>query len=150
MRMFKDIFKHKILKEDKPIEVIGLNKRVQASYVWNLLRESNKNILVVTNSLYEANLLYKSLLYYDENKVLFFPADDFLVSEALAVSPDLMSKRIETLNELVYSSSNKIVITNFLGYLRYLPTKELWKNLQISLTKGMHISREELLTKLNI
>ena len=37
--MFEDIFKHKILNQNEPVKVIGINKGVQASYVWNLFGE---------------------------------------------------------------------------------------------------------------
>ena len=148
--MFKNIFKHKIITEEKNVEVIGLNKKVQASYVWNLFNVSNKNILVVANSLYEANSIYKSLCFYNESDVLFFPMDDFLVSEALAVSPDLMAKRIEALNELTNNDNPKIVVTNLLGYLRFLPTRNLWKTMKITLKKESIISRLDLINKLNM
>lgn len=148
--MFKKIFKHKILQSDDCVDVIGLNKGVQASYVWNLFRVSNKSLIVVTNTLFEANSLYKLLSFYTTESVLFFPMDDFLVSEALAISPDLMSKRIETLNELATKNNKNIIITNLLGYLRFLPSKELWKKLQIFLSRTQTIERDELVNRLNM
>lgn len=147
--MLEDIFEFKILNSDKPVSVVGLNKQVQASYVWNLFRASNKSILLVANSLYEANTLYKSLSNISEN-VLLFPMDDFLVSEALAISPDLMSKRIETLNELVFDDKKYVVITNLMGFLRFLPSKTLWKSLNIELIIGQEIKREELIKTLSM
>ena len=148
--MFKKIFKHKILQTNESVEVIGLNKGVQASYVWNLFRVSNKSLIVVTNTLFEANSLYKLLSFYTTESVLFFPMDDFLVSEALAISPDLMSKRIETLNELATKNNKNIIITNLLGYLRFLPSKELSKKLQIFLSRTQTIERDELVNRLNM
>ena len=148
--MFKDIFKHKILQSDEIVNVIGLNKQVQASYVWNLFCVQNNSLLIVTNTLYEANSLYKSLYFYSENDVYLFPMDDFLVSEALAISPDLMAKRIEVINELTNSNNKKIIITNLTGYLRYLPTKKLWGNLSISINKNDTFSRDDLIKKLNM
>lgn len=147
--MLEDIFEFKILNSDKPVSVVGLNKQVQASYVWNLFRASNKSILLVANSLYEANTLYKSLSNISEN-VLLFPMDDFLVSEALAISPDLMSKRLETLNELVFGDKKYVVITNLMGFLRFLPSKTLWKSLNIELSIGQEIKREELIKTLSM
>lgn len=146
--MFDNIFKHEKLKPGEKLNVIGLNKNVQASYVWNLFSGSNSSILVVTNTLYDANNLFKSFYFYDKDKVLFFPMDDFLVSEALAVSPDLMSKRIETLNELLDDGKKRIVITNLMGYLRFLPDANLWKKLKLNLTKGDSIKRDDLIKKL--
>lgn len=148
--MFNNIFKCNILKENKPVDVLGLNKKVQAAYVWNLFSVSKKNILVVTNTLYEANSLYKSIAITNQDDVLLFPMDDFLVSEMVSSSPDLMAKRIETLNELVFSNSKKIVITNLMGYLRFLPCVDLWKKLNITLKVDDTFSREELIKKLNM
>lgn len=148
--MFNNIFECNILKENKPVDVLGLNKKVQAAYVWNLFSVSKKNILVVTNTLYEANSLYKSIAITNQDDVLLFPMDDFLVSEMVSSSPDLMAKRIETLNELVFSNSKKIVITNLMGYLRFLPCVDLWKKLNITLKVDDTFSREELIKKLNM
>ena len=150
MVLLDNIFKNKILSVDKPVNVIGLNNNVQAAYVWNLFSVSNESILIVTNTLYEANTLYKSLSIYDENSILLFPMDDFLVSEAIAISPDLMSKRIETLNSLCNEKNKKIVITNLMGYLRYLPNKNLWKRSNLSLKKSMVIKREDIIRKLDM
>lgn len=148
--MFSNTFENKILNSNEPIDVIGLKKEVQASYVWNLFRASNNNLLVVTNTLYRANSLYKSLSLYEPVKTLLFPMDDFIVSEALATSPDLMAKRIETLNELAFSDNNKIIITNLMGYLRFLPNNDLWKNLNITLKINEVVKRDDLIDKLNM
>ncbi len=144
--MFNEIFKSK-LNLDRKTSIVGLNKKVQATYVWNFFSVYNLSLLIVTNTLYEANSLYKELLFYSEKDVLLFPMDDFLVSEAIAISPDLMVKRIETLNSLI-NDSPKIIITNLMGYLRFLPSKDLWKSLAINLKKE-EVSRDQLLTKLN-
>lgn len=49
--------------------------------------------------------------------------DDFLTSEAIAISPDLKINRLETLNKINFAEGPIIVITNLTGYLRYLPSK---------------------------
>lgn len=146
--MFNDLFTRKKYNLKNIVNVIGLSKPVQAPYVWNLFDVYKKNILVVTNTIYDANNLYKSLQLYDDKNVLLFPMDDFLVSEAIAVSPDLMAKRIETLNELSAGKEKRIIITNLMGYLRFLPSPQLWNDLKITIKKGQQINRDELLAKL--
>ena len=84
--------------------IIGLNTELRAIFLYNAFQEQNNSILVVTNSLYEANQLYQSIMNYT-NEVLLFPMDDFLTSEALAISPELKAIRLETLIEL--SKNNK-------------------------------------------
>lgn len=150
VNLFDNVFKHKNFSLDKRLKVIGINKNVQSAYVWSLFCGTNKNLLIVTNTLFDANNLYKSLSFYNSDKVLLFPMDDFIVSEALAISPDLMSKRIETLNELSEKNDNHIVITNIMGYLRFLPSIDLWKKLKTNVLKGENISKKELIDKLTM
>lgn len=146
--MLYNAFNFKIADNDK-VDVIGLNNKVQAEYVWNLFGVLKKDILIVTNTIYEANLLYKSLSY-SHNNVYLYPMDDFLVSESLASSPDLKAIRIDTLNSLTNNyDDKKILITNLTGYLRFLPTKEIWRESIIKIKKNSEYKREELLDKLN-
>ena len=128
------------------IGITGLTNELISFCVEKAYKDTNRNILVVTNSLYEANIIYSSLSKKVNNTFLF-PMDDFLTSEALAVSPDLLSIRLNTLNELS-SNNNNIVITNLMGLLRYLPTKEKWKNSKLLLKKGLNINKDELERKL--
>jgi len=111
----------------------------------NSLKETN--ILVVTNTLYEANKIYDSLINYNTN-VLFFPTDDFISEEALAASPELTITRIETINKSIISSDKKIIITDLMGLLRYLPTKENWKRNIKTLKVGDSISKDSLVKEL--
>ena len=115
--MFENLF---VKSNNK--DIVGLNDELKCIYVWNLLKSNS--ILFVVDSLYEATNYYQALQNYTD-KVLFFPMDDLLTSEALAISPELKTTRIETLRELE-KKENKIVVTNLMGYLRYLPKKEVF------------------------
>lgn len=148
-KMLKNIFKNKFIYDNNPVTVSGLCKGVQATYVWNLFNVTKDNLLIVTNTLYEANNLYKSLSFYGINNILLFPMDDFIVSEVLAISPDLMAKRIETLNELTFTKEKKIVITNLMGYLRFLPSKSLWEASYVTLNENDIVNRDLLIKKLS-
>lgn len=128
------------------ISITGLTNEL-ASFAFNdIYKKSKKSILIVTNSLYESNIIYSSLSKYNSNTYLF-PMDDFLTSEALAISPDLLSIRLNTLNSLC-DNKQSIVVTNLMGLLRYLPTKESWKNNYIKIKKGEDVDSEELFRKL--
>ena len=128
------------------ISITGLTNEL-ASFAFNdIYKKSKKSILIVTNSLYESNIIYSSLSKYNSNTYLF-PMDDFLTSEALAISPDLLSIRLNTLNSLC-EEKQSIVVTNLMGLLRYLPTKDAWKNNYIKLKKGEDVDSEELFRKL--
>ncbi len=118
--------------EDNNIVLSGINNELFSIYAKNTLNKANKNIIILTSSLYEANMLYLSLQSYTDN-VFLFPMDDFITSEAIAISPDLMISRLETINEIIKQKNNKIIITNLMGYLRYLPTNNLYKEKIIKL-----------------
>lgn len=105
-----------------------------------------KNTLIVVDNLYEANKLYNLFLAVCDN-VYLFPMDDFLTSEALAISPDLMIKRLETINSVI-NNENSIVITNLMGYLRFLPLKDNYYNSIINLNVGDTIDPSSLSKKL--
>ena len=115
----------RLFPEDDSKIILGLNDELKSVYIYNRFIQSNTSIVVVTNTLYEANNFYKSLLNYTES-VLFFPMDDFLTSEALAISPELEITRLETINKS-FDSDKKIIVTNLMGYLRFLPTKEIYQ-----------------------
>ena len=126
--------------------IVGLNSELKAMYCYELLKKKNKGFLVVTNSLYEANTLYQYINNYTE-KVLLFPMDNFLTSEVLASSPELKIKRIETLIELS-KNNNYIVITNLMGYLKYLPDKDRFLNDILDLKAGMTFNFNKLVESL--
>jgi len=125
MNIFDSIFKN--IKNSDMIN--GLSSELKGLYTYQYFKKYNKPVIYLTSTIYEANKMYQCLLNYT-NDVLFFPMDDFLTSVALAVSPEFKMKRLETLNELV-SNSNKIVVTNLMGYLRYLPPVSEYKDRSI-------------------
>ena len=130
MKIFDNFFE-KIY--DKDIALTGMTEELFGIYV-NKLYDNKKNILIVTSNLVESNSLYRSISNYTDN-VYLFPMDDFLTSEAMAISPDLMVTRLETM-EAISKGSPSIVITNLMGYLRYLPTKKrIFKRLFIIKSK---------------
>ncbi len=134
-----DIFND--FKYDNNIIIQGLTKELNTFYVQNLYNNTQKNILIVTSTLFEANQIFKNLKTYLDN-VYLFPMDDFLTSVALAVSPEFKVKRLETLDKIKENKS--IVITNLTGYLRYLPDINIKDKLNLEITKSTKINREKL------
>jgi transcription-repair coupling factor (mfd) len=121
--------------------ITGLTDELKALFITK--QSKKRNVLVLINSLYEANNLYKKISNYNDNTYLF-PMDDFLTSEALAISPELKYQRLETLNSLIYNKEKSIVVTNLMGYLRFLPSKKLFKENKLILKKENDINIEVL------
>lgn len=145
MKLFDKFIKFDIKKD---MGITGVTDDFFAVGINNLYEEKNENILLVVNSLYEATNLFNSFSFITD-KVLLFPMDDFLTSEAISISPDLKMTRLETINKLL-SDDKYIVITNIMGYLRYLPTKNTYLDSFIEISVSDSIDMTKFIEKLNI
>ena len=139
-------FLDKLFKISDEEEIIGLTSQLKSLYIYNRFKKENKSILLVTSNLHEAGKIYSALTHHT-NKVWFFPMDDFLTSEAIAISPEFKATRLETLNNII-KEEKVIIITNLMGYLRYLPSKEIYKNNYLKLEKNKEYKIEDLVKKL--
>ncbi len=138
-------FLDNIFKKDAH-EIVGLNNELKSIYIYNKFKTKNKSILLVTSNLHEAEQLYSSLTHHTD-KVWLFPMDDFITSVAVATSPELKVTRLETLNNII-NEDKVIVITNLMGYLRYLPSKDLFKESHITLKKKEVYNIDNIVEKL--
>lgn len=136
-------FLSKYFKYENGLTIAGLTKELNVFFVLELFKKENRNVLILANTLYEANMYYDSLRTYTDD-VCLFPMDDFLTSVAVAISPDLKIKRLETL-DTIRSGKKSIVVTNLMGYLRYLPNKNDSSNLEFNLSLGNNIKRDDIL-----
>ena len=127
-------------------EINGLTDELKMIYLYQIYKTKNRNILLITNSLFEANQCYQSLNKYTE-QVYLFPMDDFLTSEALAISPELKVTRLETINQTM-NQKPIIIITNLMGALRFLPPKKIFQETKITLQKNTQIDIHQLTEKL--
>lgn len=134
--MFNNILK---LTDNK--EILGLNNELKGLYIYKYYKEKNENIVLVAYSLYEANILYQAILNYT-SEVFLFPMDDFLTSEALATSPELKTVRLETLYK-IYSLKHAIIVTNLMGYKRFLPSLDIYEKsiINIKLNQELPITK---------
>ena len=141
MSIFSNLFPIEYKKN-----LYGMTREAKSIYLYNYFLNNKGSLLIVTDTLYESNKLYQSLIKYTTD-VVFFPMDDFLTSEALAISPELKTTRLETLNTLILDSK-KIVITNLMGYLRFLPNKKLYRDSIIYINNGDELNLNKLSEKL--
>ena len=137
MKFLEDLFVYK-----NNTEVLGLTQELNSFYVLNYFNNNVDNILIVADTLYEANKCFAAISTYTDNCFLF-PMDDFIISKALATSPEFKINRLETLNKI--KQGKCIVITNLMGLLHFLPSKEDFKQLSMIVKKGQTIKRDELI-----
>lgn len=137
MEFLESIFKNITNKR-----VTGLTDELRTLYINFIFKTINKNIIVLTSSLYQATKFYNLLQTYTSD-VCLFPMDEFLTSVAIAESPDLKVKRLETLNTIT-SKDSKIVVTNLMGYLRFVPNQNTIEKLVVKLKCNSDINRSKL------
>ncbi len=143
MDFLNDIFKNFNSKN-----ISGLTEELKTLYINYIQKQSDKNIIVLTSNLYKATKYYDNLKTYTDD-VFLFPMDEFLTSVAIAISPDLKVKRLETLNN-IKNAKRKIIVTNLTGFLKFVPSSKTIEKLIIKLEKNTDINRqtfEELLAK---
>ncbi len=121
--------------------VNGLTDELKALYIDYLFRKDNRNILVVSSSLYHATKFFNMINFYN-NESYFFPMDDFVSSVMTTPSPDLMVKRLETMSSI--GKNKSIYVTNLEGFLKYMPSKEKLNNLSVNLCVGDNFGRSKL------
>ena len=110
--------------------------------------DSNKNILIVTPSLFEASKIYESLLNYT-NEVYLFPNDDYFTIKSLAVSPEFKITRLETINSILKNDTNKIVVTHLDGYIKKISSKNDYESNILKLNVNQMVDRDKLISKLS-
>ena len=130
--------------EDQVV-IEGLTNELSVFYVLEAFKQEKKNVIVLTSNLYKANQLFRSLETYTD-QVLLFPMDDFFTSVAVAISPELKLKRLETLKKL--KTGQHILVTNLMGYLHFLPNQQEQESLEMILEKQMNISRDQVVSLL--
>ncbi len=108
----------------------------------------NKNLVLVTPTLSDANRIYSNLSLALMDQVFIFPDDDYLTKKAIATSPELMYMRMRFLNQFD-NSKKKILICHTNSFLKKLPKKEKLNEKFIVLKVNNTINRDELITKLN-
>ena len=118
----------------------GLTDELIAFYMVELYKSTKQNVIFVTSNLYESNKYYNLINTHTENCELF-PMDDFITSKVVAMSPEFQLGRLNVLENL--KVKKEIIVTNLMGYLKYLPKKGV--NNELSLTINKEIKREELI-----
>ncbi len=132
------------MKLENYSNICGICDELKSGYIYETFNNGDKTILIVCNTLYDATKFYNSLKNYTEN-VWFFPMDDFLTGEIVALSPELQITRLELLHNL--DNSKKIIITNLMGYLKLLPDRDSYYDSYIKLNIGDEWEIKSLIEK---
>ena len=129
-------------------EIVVSHASDEAILIASAFFSSPRVMLIVKESMYQAQLLYQELFPLLNNKVVFFPCDESLRIEALAASQEIMGERINGLSVLLQKQP-VVVICHTHSLIRYIPSPELFQEHTLSLKVGMTIDplllREKLI-----
>ena len=131
---------YELFKTDDIENIVGLTEELKILYIYNYFQEKNRNLVILTSSLFEATKYFEKLKTYTE-QVYFFPMDEFLTSVAIAISPEFKNQRLETLKK-ISSDTPSIVVTNLMGFLRFLPNRKMVQNSLAKIKVNENINRK--------
>ncbi|RYL88186.1 transcription-repair coupling factor [Sporolactobacillus sp. THM7-4] len=128
--------------------VSGLSGSAKSLWISSLYRKRSRTTVVVTHNLYQGQKLYNDLEnLVDSEELYLYPTNDLIVSDLSVASPELLSQRIEVLNQLA-QDKKCLVIVPVAGLKRILPPRYLWKTALIHLEVGKQIDLEALVQRL--
>ena len=79
----------------------GLSPSAKATIIAEKYLKDHKQMLLVTNNLYQADKIETDILQYvDDSEVYKYPVQDIMTEEFSTQSPQLMSERVRTLTAL--------------------------------------------------
>lgn len=133
------------LFDDNSENILGLPPQLKGLFVYEKFLQLKRSVIFVTSTLYEANKYFQIISDYT-NQVCLFPMDDFLSSFLCVSSPELKTTRLETLNSL--KNSNKIIVTNLMGLLKYLPLKSSYYDSFIQVDVGKEYDMNKIIKML--
>lgn len=103
--------------------------------------------IVVKKNRYEAQQLYQRLKPLI-NDTLLFVMEESLRVQAIASSPEDKQEQLYVLTQLVKEDKPRIIICNTAAFFRYLPDKELFRNLCFKFEVDQEITMTELKQKI--
>lgn len=113
-------------------------------------KKTNQNIIYVTENIYEASKAYETFCdLLEEDKVSFFPVEEFISSELVASSLTFRLARMLTIHNIV-ENNPKLIVTCTEGITKQMMSKEKIKASTIKLHVGQVIKLNKLVEQLVI
>ena len=130
------------------ILVTGLSPSAKATIIAEKYLTDHKQMLLITNNLYQADKLETDLLQYiDSAEVYKYPVQDIMTEEFSTQSPQLMSERVRTLTALAQNEKGLFIVP-LNGLKKWQTPIDIWQAHQIHLHIGQDIDVAHLLQQL--
>jgi len=143
---FKKITKD--FKNKEELHITNTNDSISLLTVLNAFENVDNSILLVTPNIFNAQRVFDKLSnILPADNLGFFPQDEFLTTEMLAMSNEFKLERINTIKKII-DNKKMIVVTNTTGLIKYLVPKKSWEKAIIKVNKEDIINVDKLLTQL--
>ncbi|MFI9033596.1 transcription-repair coupling factor [Staphylococcus pasteuri] len=130
------------------ILVTGLSPSAKATLIAEKYLSDHKQMLLVTNNLYQADKIEADILQYVSYEEIYkYPVQDIMTEEFSTQSPQLMSERVRTLTALAHGKKGLFIVP-LNGLKKWLTPVEMWRNHQMTLNVGDDIEVDDFLNKL--
>lgn len=133
---------------EEQVLVTGLSGAAKATIIAEKYLNSSKQLLIVTNNLYQADKLESDLTQFVEEQDIYkYPMQDIMTEEFSTQSPQFMSERVRTLTALAQEKRGLFIVP-LKGLKKWLTPVEMWKSHQLTLNVGDDIDIDDFLNKL--
>ena len=129
-----------------PIEVNGISESGRGYLISGILENTEKPIVVVTQSDIDAKNIYEDLLFYT-NDVYYFPAKEVVFYNIDAISGDLRWARLKVINEIL-QKNKKIIVTSVDAFASKYTPKKLFADYNIKIKEGLEVDFKNIASKL--
>ena len=134
------------LESQSTIEITDTFEGLDAALILAVKQLAKRPIVVVHHNLYQAQKLAGALSRLDEG-VTFFPQDEFVTTDMLAMSEDLKFERAHTIGEIINGRSD-LTVTHPAGFVRTIIPKIRHINARITYKRGEDVDIDAFLKRL--
>ena len=146
--LLKDKLVQFVTSKEK-VAVSKTNDNFNVSLIATDFVKNDQSLFVVASNIFTAQKYYDELInILPEEDVLFFPSDELLTVEMLAMTGDFKYERINTILTLLETNKKKVIVTHLNGIIKYELPKKVWQENVLKFKTGDTVDIEFLTSKL--
>jgi len=133
------------MKEQLISGLTGSSRQVMIS---SLKEQLNQPIVIVTHNMFAAQKIGEDLIEcLSAEQVLIYPAQELMIMDTIAASPELLAQRIDVLSRLA-NGFRGILVTPFAGLRKLLPISQIFAESLIPVAVGDVINTNVFMEKM--
>ncbi|MCF6515874.1 transcription-repair coupling factor [Lactobacillus sp. S2-2] len=138
----------KQIEQNKHQLITGMNESSKLFLMDTIKKNENKNILVVTDTLYRAEKLTQDFQKLSDGYDTFlFPAEELMAAEIATSSPEFRAQRVKSLDAL-QNGENNIIVTSVSGLKRRLPNPKDFNQKKLNINFSNEYELQDLIKQL--